>query len=113
DGPFSGAALFCASDGAAFCDEDGAWPVVAFGSDFCAAPELWPVVDDDWLHDELLSDFTLILPSNPRALTVRVSMRPFASKPLLRWKLVTATRVLVSNTPVTRPRRKPSRMRTV
>src|SRR4029079_17795465 len=112
-------AFFCASDGADFCDEDGAWPVVAFGSDFCAAPELSPLLEDDWLpdgddvDDELRADFTLILPSNPRALTVRVSMRPFASKPLLRWKLVTATRVLVSNTPGTRRSRTLSRMRTV
>ena len=44
DGPFSGAAFFCVSDGAAFCDEDGAWPVVLFCSAFCAPLELWPVV---------------------------------------------------------------------
>jgi hypothetical protein len=103
---------FCAPfaallSGAAFCCDDGAWPVVPFCSDFCAPLELWPVVDDDWLldDDELLSDFTLTLPSNPRAVTVRVSMRPFASKPSLRWKVISAARVRVSNTPVTRPRR--------
>ena len=40
-------------------------------------------------------------------------MRPFASKPSLRWKVISAARVLVSNTPVTRPCRYPRRMRTV
>ena len=99
DGPLSGAAFFCACEGAA-------WPVVLFSSGFCAPffwawPWLipWPVVDDDWLldcDDELLdwlSDFTLTLPCSPRALTVRVSMRPLASKPSLRWKVISASRV--------------------
>ena len=91
DGPLSGVAFFWAGEGAT-------WPVVLFSS-FCAPLVLWPVVDGDWLldDDELLSDFTLTLPSNPRAVTVRVSMRPFASKPSLRWKVISAVRVLVSN----------------
>jgi len=70
----------------------GAWPVVPFWSDFCAPLEFWLLDDDDWLldEDELLSDFTLTLPSNPSAVTVRVSMRPLASKPSLRWKAISA-----------------------
>ena len=74
DGPLSGVAFFWAGEGAT-------WPVVLFSS-FCAPLVLWLVVDGDWLldDDEPLSDFTLTLPSNPRAVTVRVSMRPFASR---------------------------------
>jgi hypothetical protein len=97
DGPLSGVAFFCAFVGpwpvvplSLGFWASAPWPVVAFGSDFCAPLELWPVVDDDWLleDDELLSDFTLTLPCRPSALTVRVSIRPFASKPRLRWKLL-------------------------
>ena len=92
EGPLAGAAFCCAGDGPWLVPWLVPWPVVLFWSDFCAPLELWPVVDDDWLLDdeEPFSDFTLILPSNPRALTVRVSMRPLASKPSLRWKLISA-----------------------